>query len=341
MRRYTVKQKLKSAAAFLIILVLLPYVVSVFANGVDVSGPGNANSDSGDPFYIQVRVPDTEEADGVSEIEWTEYLAGILAREMPEEKEAEALKAQAVLIRTDIYRRLEMSEDKILSVEYLSKEELRKRWGAEQFQSMYERYVRAVEETDDTVLLYDDTYAWTPFHQSSTGKTRSASEVMGTDDYPYIEVRECPLDKEAEGEIRVFTFTYNEIQDLCREFLVAVSDGDQAEKGYSFDDFEIIKNDSAGYVSEMRIGETVCTGDQFRDALSLPSSAFTFSRPDGEDGEESREIRITTTGRGHGLGMSLWTAGQLAEEGKTYEEILTFFFEGTELRKDAQETELY
>lgn len=38
MRRYTVKQKLKSAAAFLIILIFLPYVVSVFVNGVDVTG---------------------------------------------------------------------------------------------------------------------------------------------------------------------------------------------------------------------------------------------------------------------------------------------------------------
>ena len=66
MRRYTVEQKLKSAVAFLIILTVLPYVVSVFANGVDVSG-----DDSGTPFYVRVRIPDTEEADGVAEVEWT------------------------------------------------------------------------------------------------------------------------------------------------------------------------------------------------------------------------------------------------------------------------------
>ena len=85
----------------------------------------------------------------------------------------------------------------------------------------------------------------------------------------------------------------------------------------------------------MRIGETICTGDQFRDALSLPSSAFSLS----EEGEDS--IKITTTGKGHGLGMSLWTAEQMAEEGKNCEEILAFFFEGTELRKDIQETEIF
>ena len=36
-------------------------------------------------------------------------------------------------------------------------------------------------------------------------------------------------------------------------------------------------------------------------------------------------------GNGHGLGMSQWTANEMAKEGKTYEEILQFFFEGTEL----------
>lgn len=336
MRRYTVKQKLKSAAAFLIILIFLPYVVSVFVNGVDVTG-----NNSGSPFYVRVRVPDNEEADGVGEVEWTEYLAGILAEEMPKDSEEEALKAQAVLIRTQIYRELEESEDKVLEENYLPAEELRKRWGAEEFDTAYKKYVRAIEETDDTVLLYGDTYAWTPFHQSSAGMTRSAAEAMGTDQYPYVAVRECPFDKKAEDEIQVFTFTCSEIQKLCRDFLVAVADGDRAAMGYSFEDFEITKYDSAGYVSEMRIGETVCTGDQFRDALSLPSGAFSFSEAETADSGDENAVKITTTGKGHGLGMSLWTARQMAAEGKTYEEILSFFFEGTELRKDIQETELF
>ena len=169
----------------------------------------------------------------------------------------------------------------------------------------------------------------------------SAAEVLGTDEYPYIAVRECPYDKDADGEIRVFTFSYDEIQELCRDFLVAAADSEQAGKGYSFADFEIKAYDSAGYVSQLRIGDTICTGDQFRDALSLPSSAFSFSEVQaGKDGAGD-EMKITTTGNGHGMGMSLWTAGKMDEEGKTYEEILSFFFEGTELRKDLQETELF
>ena len=329
MNRYDIEQKFKSIAAFLVILILLPYIVTVFVNGADVK-----ESDGGD-FYVKVRIPDTEEADGVTEVKWTDYLAGILAAEVSEDCQTETMKAQAVLIRTQIYRTLENSEDKILADSYLSREEMEDKWGAENYGKYYEKYIRAVEETDDTVVMYNDTYAWTPFHQSSNGMTRSAAEVLGSNDYPYIAVRECPLDKEADEEIQTFTFSYVDIQKLCRDFLVAEQDGEKAAQGYAFEDFEIKAYDSAGYVSELRIGNTVCTGDQFRDALSLPSSAFSFS----EDGDD--RVKITTTGKGHGMGMSIWTADQMAKEGKTYEEILAFFFEGTELRDDIQETGLF
>lgn len=330
MKRYVIEQKLKSVAALLIILLLLPYVVSVFVHGVDVSA-----DDEGGPFYVRVQTE--KEQSGPEEVNWTEYLAGILAGEMPLDSPEEALKAQAVLIRTQIYASLAESEDKILKEPYLSRDELEKQWGAKDFDACYEKYVRAVEKTDDTVLMYGESFAWTPFHQSSCGKTRSAQEVMGSGDYPYIAVRECPLDREADDEIGVFRFTCREIQKLCRDFLVAEESTQAAEQGYTFSDFEILSSDSAGYVSRMRIGSTECTGDQFRDALSLPSSCFSFSQ--GENGED--EITITTTGKGHGLGMSLWTARKMAEDGSTFEEILSFFFEGTELRTDMQETALF
>ena len=329
MNRYAVEQKFKSIAAFLIILILLPYIVSVFVNGADV------REDDGENFYVKVKVPDAEEADGVTEIRWTDYLAGILAEEISEDCEPETLKAQAVVIRTQIYRTLEDSEDKTLTESYLSRDEMEDKWGAENYGEYYEKYIRAVEETDDTVVMYGDAYAWTPFHQSSNGMTRSAAEVLGSNDYPYIAVRECPLDKEADDEIQTFTFSYTEIQSLCRDFLVAEEDEDKAAQGYTYDDFEVRSCDSAGYVSELRMGNTICTGDQFRDALSLPSSAFSFSEEDDDN------IKITTTGKGHGLGMSIWTADQMAKEGKTFEEILAFFFEGTELRNDIQETALF
>ena len=57
--------------------------------------------------------------------------------------------------------------------------------------------------------------------------------------------------------MHVYNMEYKEIQAKCQPFLVAV-DKENAEKTYSFSDFEIQAYDSAGYVSQMRIGDTVC-----------------------------------------------------------------------------------
>ena len=287
---------------------------------------------------------------------WPEYLAGILALEMPEGCEPETAKALTVLIRTRLYRDAGSGENGSVKERFLTEEELAKRRGVEEAREIFETYVQAVDATDDTVLMYQDSYAWTPYFQSGSGKTRDAGEVLGTDAYPYLAVRECPADAE-EAETQEFSFSCGEIQELCRDFLVAEESGETAEEGYSATDFEILTRDSAEYVHEMRIGNTVCTGDQFRDALSLemrigntvctgdqfrdalslPSAAFAITA----DPDDSRSVRITTTGKGHGLGMSIRTAERMAEEGKTYEEILGYFFEGTELRKDMPENEIF
>ena len=207
--------------------------------------------------------------------------------------------------------------------EYLTREELEKKAGSSEVESYYNNLLQAMRDTENQVLLYQDDYAFLPFHQSSNGTTRSAQEVMGTDAYPYLAARECPLDKDADDEMLITSFDYKDVQAKCRSFLVAVAE-DQANKTYQFSDFEIISHDSAGYVLEMRIGETVCTGDQFRDAMSLASSAFSIKDTNGK-------LQVTTTGKGHGLGLSQWTAQQMAKSGKNYEEILQFFFEGTTL----------
>ena len=312
---YRFVQRFKNIGAVLSIIFLLPYIVTICMNGM------NEKEDSQEVFFgVKVQC---NESEPVQEIEWETYLTGVLAKEISWQEEEEFLKAQAVLLRTRLYQELENSEDKILSDSYLTRQEIEEKLGVLNGRAYYEKLEQAVKDTGNQVLFYGDVYAWTPFYYSSNGTGRSANEVMDTDEFPYLSVKECPLDKGADKEIKVVTFTYKEIQSKCQSFLVAVSE-ENAEKIYQYEDFGIVSYDSAGYVLEMKIGETTCTGDQFRDALGLQSSAFTMQDKNGK-------LQITTVGRGHGLGMSQWTARKMAEEGKTYEEILQFFFEGTTL----------
>ena len=293
--RDTIRNKIKLFFAFLIILFLLPYIISVFINGKNA-----------------VQGADSDNA--------SVYLAEMLAGETDGGCEIEALKAQAVVLRTELYRT--EKEKQTLLDKCLTQTQMKKKWGTK-YEENLEKCQQAAQETKGIVLWYHETFAWTPFHQSSNGKTRDVQEVLGNADYPYITAKECPLDKAAEDEIQVHLIEYKEIQKRCREFLVA-EEQKKAENGYGYEDFEIQEWDSSGYVRKMRIGETICTGDQFRDALKLPSSSFSFY-------EGPHGLKIATVGKGHGFGMSQWTAQEMAKDGKNYEEILQFFYEGTEL----------
>ena len=293
--RDTIRNKIKLFFAFLIILFLLPYIISVFINGKNA-----------------VQGADSDNA--------SVYLAEMLAGETDGGCEIEALKAQAVVLRTELYRT--EKEKQTLLDKCLTQTQMKKKWGTK-YEENLKKCQQAAQETKGIVLWYHETFAWTPFHQSSNGKTRDVQEVLGNADYPYITAKECPLDKAAEDEIQVHLIEYKEIQKRCREFLVA-EEQKKAENGYGYEDFEIQEWDSSGYVRKMRIGETICTGDQFRDALQLPSSSFSFY-------ESPHGLKIATVGKGHGFGMSQWTAQEMAKDGKNYEEILQYFYEGTEL----------
>lgn len=323
-----ISRKLRSLGAFLGMLCLLPYVITIFIHGADRKEEPYGKA------YVRVEAEwekQEKQKKNVREVPWEEYFLGVLALEAPEESEPEMLKAQAVLIRTKLYQQMEEEKEAVLKERYLSTGELRKQWKREGYEKRHEDLEAAMKETENQVLFYGETYAWTPFHKSSNGRTRDGKEVLGTEEYPYLTVHECPADKEAGDQMKITSFPYQEVQMLCQPFLVAVAEED-AEKVYGQGDFEILSLDMAGYVKELRIGETICSGDEFRDVLSLNSSAFSLQ-------DSSGNLKVTTMGVGHGLGMSQWTANRMAEEGQSYEEILQFFFPGTELKDGGDITE--
>lgn len=279
-------QKIKTVSSFFLILILLPYVITIFLNGVNFS-------------------------------KWKmdeEYLMQMMEKSLPASYEPEALKAQAVILRTQVYK------------DYVDSGKLPENSEETEYEDGSEKYREAIRATCGEVLKYEGSYVNAAYHQSNTGKTRSAEEVMGTMEFPYLKRVECPADKEAEDAMHTETFTYAQIRKSCQAFLEAVSE-DQAGRELVFQDFEIKETDAAGYVKEIRIGESLYSGEKFRQALGLASSAFTLQDYQGK-------LRITTTGNGHGFGMSEWTANWEAKEGKQYKDILGIFFEGCEVIKD-------
>ena len=71
----------------------------------------------------------------------------------------------------------------------------------------------------------------------------------------------------------------------------------------------------------MTVGNKTISGEEFRKLLELPSSNFAMQAADGK-------IRFYVKDRGHGLGLSQYGGNVLAKEGKSYQEILRYYFPG-------------
>lgn len=317
MDKYKIGQVLKSFVSFVIILVLLPYLAAIFINGDKIK-----NIEKDDFQFVKVCNAKGIRTE-VEEIPWETYFIGILAKQIPETYEKEAIKAQAVILRTNLYKELDSQENVVFEESFFTQEEMEKKWGINNYQHYYDKYLEAMKETETKVLMYEDDYAEVPFHQSSSGKTRTGKEVLENRKYDYLTGVECKEDKDAKDWQHVYDIKYQEVQEKCRDFIAAV-DKKKVKEKLKYDDIKIEECDSSGYVKTVKIKDTVCSGEQFRKALSLASGCMTLEDNNGV-------LRIRTKGNGHGLGMSQWTANQMAKEGKNYEEILQYFFAGASL----------
>ena len=115
-------------------------------------------------------------------------------------------------------------------------------------------------------------------------------------------------------------FSLKELEEKIKKSYPAFSITAEAE-------IEITKTDSAGYVMEIQIGNQAFQGERIKEVLDLPSSCFSVQSSQGE-------VRFLCKGIGHGMGMSQYTAHNLALEGKNYEQILGYFFPDMEIEKE-------
>lgn len=222
------------------------------------------------------------------------YGIQLLAKEVSSEYEFEMLRVQAILVRTTVYKQVEEEGNSFLdSITML--EELDPTWK--------QKLEKAWDDTEGQVVMYQEKLALVPFHQVSNGKTRSGEEALGSMDYPYLQIIECPKDVESSNQI-------------TNQFIPTT--------GVLIEEW-----DKAGYVTKVLVGEKEVSGEVFRDTYGLASSCFEVQEFEGQ-------TRIITKGVGHGLGLSQYTANEMAKEGKTSNEILQFFFPGTEIKEVAE-----
>ncbi len=262
----------------------------------------------------EVELPVLMEDGSVRIMTMTDYLRGVLMGEMPASFEMEALKAQAVAARTFTAKSMTLSKHPEAAVctnpsccqAYLTVEQYTQKGGR---QKDIERLRRAVEETAGQVLYYDGQLIAATYFSCSGGRTEDAVAVWGVD-VPYLQATDSPGEEDAAHYMDTVSFSVAELEAILGTKL-AGGIGD-----YSFSD--------GGGVDKVRIGDKVFTGTQLRQLLGLRSTAFTISVSDSV-------VEITTKGFGHRVGMSQYGANALAAEGRSYTEILQYYYKGTEV----------
>ena len=305
--------------------VLLTAVVSIAKNEEDSSPQSAAIADEittpteGKQLSRPVEILLLNESAETIPMELNEYLTSVLLAEMPVSFEEEALKAQSVVARTYIMRASDGASkhenaaactDSSCCQGYLPVEAFLAKGGKEQDVQHIRELVAA---TDGEVLTYEGKLIEATYFSCSGGATEDAVAVWGTD-VPYLKSVESPGEEHAAHYSDTVSFSAADFADKLGVSLTGAPERWFGETTYT----------AGGGVANMEIGSQSFSGTQLRKLLGLRSTAFEMTADD-------QTIVVTTRGFGHRVGMSQYGADAMAAAGSTYPEILTYYYQGTEL----------
>lgn len=259
------------------------------------------------------------ESDGsIKNVNIEDYIIGVVAAEMPASFEPEALKAQAVAARTYAMYKKEtrnLDYDLIIGTKdqaYQTNEELLKKWGISFFKN-YLKVRDAVLATEGEVLTYNGQTINAFYFSMSNGYTENVESVFKSD-LPYLKSVPSTWDNES---IKNYEFTKTiSKEDFCKSLEIPC---DNIK-------IENIQKTSSNRVASLTINDKTFLGTKVRSLLGLRSTDFTIECLDND-------IKITTKGYGHGVGMSQYGANGMAKENHNYKEILNYFYQNTEISK--------
>lgn len=250
----------------------------------------------------------------ISEMEFEQYLSGVLAAEMPASFELEALKAQAVAARTYTLRKIQSGRDgrhKGADICTDSAHCQAYRDLSELSSPLRQRIRKAVSDTKGEVIIYGGELIDAVFHSAAHGYTERSADVWGGD-VPYLQSVESPWDTECPDYIKEEKFSVEEIRKIFDLPSGVPIIGEITRSG-------------AGGVMEIKLAGKMVKGADIRQKLGLRSTCFTADEAGGV-------LTFRTEGYGHGVGLSQWGAQGMAKAGQTYDEILKHYYKDIEIK---------
>jgi len=302
------KHFFQNAISAILIIMLLPYVITTMCKG-------------GINFAKEEKMENTKtiivnDNNVQLELDIEQYIIGVIASQVPINYEREAIKAQSVIARTSVMKKIG-SRDSVntseMNLGYMNMIDMEQYWGYDKFFEYYNMLEEIVKETEGEIMVYDGKPIEAAFHAVSTGMTRNGASAMNSEEYPYLVSVKSEKDVESKDYLRSETITYERISELFGDDINTMP--------------QILEEDELGYVEKIKINNKVISGEKFRKTLSLSSACFEMK-------EDNKGIKITTLGKGHGLGMSQYGANEMAKEGKKYKEILNYYYQNISIQSE-------
>ncbi len=248
----------------------------------------------------------------VEDLRLEDYVAGVVAGELPASFPPEAHRAQAVAARTyALTRKIEAQASG-------------KPWDigagvlAQVYRGRHSEAARsAAKATTGEVVVAGRELAEAYFHSSCGGRTESGLAALGRD-LPYLPSVECGFCDDAPGSSWRREFTAAEL-------------GRTAWLGGAADAVRIVARTGTGRAERVELARgsraASLAGADLRQRLGfsrLPSLGF-------EVAEAGRSFAFQGRGQGHGAGMCQHGAAGMARAGSGHREILAHYYPGTEV----------
>lgn len=323
----------------------------------------------GTPSY-QGTLEISQEKEGLlllNDLDVEDYLTRVVPSEMPASYEMEALKAQAVCARTYAYRQIKANAYS----QYGAHVDDSTNYQVYNNTASSERTDTAVMETYGQMVFYGDNPAETYYFSTSCGHTTDGT-IWGADQsaVPYLKgvsltdgrtvMKELRDNESFEKFIRdKDAETYDSTFPMYR-WETKITNRSLEEKITGIGEIQalaVTERGTGGIAKKLKVygseGETVISGEsQIRSTLgstelvykkndgktltgwsNLPSAYIAIDETARDEESGLRTFTIWGGGYGHGVGMSQNGAQQMAREGMDYEDILTFFYDGVEIRE--------
>lgn len=329
----------------LLIISLFMLIFPLAVNGKIITNSGETAADTGQTAVSSADIPVTAETDipkktgentikvlrtssgKVIDLALFDYVVGSVAGEMPAYFEKEALKAQAVacytfakkLCSSGGFSGADITDSPEKHQNYLDEKQLKEKWGG-QYDANIAKIKQCVSEVFGEYMTYGGEIITACYHSLSAGKTEDALTVWGKD-IPYLKSVSAEGDRLSPDFDRTVTVTEKQFRQLA-EKIDGVKLPKDAEKW-----IKVTEKSDSGFVKKVKLGSKEVGGNDIRSAFSLASAWFTVKHSDGK-------FIFSVRGKGHGLGMSQYSADFMARQGKTYREILEHFYQGISIVKE-------